>query len=407
MFICKYDLSLIDGTNISDIILNDISPNVINKLKLNHKFWMKNDKKYNILKYDKRYLSHDLINSVGLIRSIIYSQDIINVFSPPKSLNIELFAHQYKENECWAEEFIEGTMVNLFYDSTISKWEIATKTTVGGNVSFFKDQLTFSTLFGDICKDLDINFDTFSKDNCYSFVMQHPKNKFVIPIVDKKLYLIAIYNINNDNHIITELPLKEFKNVSLPKRISFDSYDELKNMYGSMNVDAHIMGVVIRHKNGDRTKMRNPNYEYLKQLRGNNPKLQYQYLSLRKLGSVKTYLKYFPENRKSFTVYRKQVHDYTNNLYENYIKCFIKKEKPLSEYSHQFKIHMYNLHQYYLSIREYKGFINKNIVINYINNLQSAQLMYILNYHMREITKMDTTNELSDSKKNCAQMQLD
>ena len=54
---------------------------------------------------------------------------------------------------------------------------------------------------------------------------------------------------------------------------------------------------------------------------------------------------------------------------------------------------MYNLHQYYLSIREYKGFINKNIVINYINNLQSAQLMYILNYHMREIIKMDTTNE--------------
>ena len=85
-------------------------------------------------------------------------------------------------------------MINLFYDSTISKWEIATKTTVGGKVSFFKDQLTFSDIFEEICKELNINFDMFSKDNCYSFVMQHPKNRFVIPIVDKKLYLIAIYN---------------------------------------------------------------------------------------------------------------------------------------------------------------------------------------------------------------------
>ena len=100
MFICKYDLSLINGTNINELILNETSPKIINNLKLNHKFWMKNDKTYNILKYDKRYLSHELINSVGLLRSIIYSQDIIHVFSPPKSLNIELFANQYKANEC-------------------------------------------------------------------------------------------------------------------------------------------------------------------------------------------------------------------------------------------------------------------------------------------------------------------
>ena len=322
MFICKYDLSLINGININDIILNEISPNIINNLRLNHKFWMKNDKIYNILKYDKRYLLNELINSVGLFRSIIYSKDIINVFSPPKSLNIELFAHQYKEAECWAEEFIEGTMINLFYDSTISKWEIATKTTVGGKVSFFKDQITFSDIFEDICKELNINFDIFSKDNCYSFVMQHPKNKFVIPIVNKKLYLIAIYNINNKDYIVTELPLIQFDNIELPKRIVFDSYDELKNQYGSMNVDAYIMGVVIRHKDGARTKIRNPNYEYIKQLRGNNSKLQFQYLSLRKVGSVKAYLKYFPENKKSFTLYRKQVHEYTNNLYENYINLF-------------------------------------------------------------------------------------
>ena len=46
---------------------------------------------------------------------------------------------------------------------------------------------------------------------------------------------------------------------------------------------------------------------------------------------------------------------------------------------------MFNLHQIYLSIREHKGYINKTMVIDYINKLDSAQLMYSLNYHMRKI----------------------
>ena len=50
-----------------------------------------------------------------------------------------------------------------------------------------------------IINELNVNFDTqFSKEYCYSFVIQHPKNKFVIPVIEKRLYLIAIYKINNE-----------------------------------------------------------------------------------------------------------------------------------------------------------------------------------------------------------------
>ena len=47
-------------------------------------------------------------------------------------------------------------MINLFYDNDINKWEIASKTTVGCNITFFTDQPTFSELFYDICKELNI-----------------------------------------------------------------------------------------------------------------------------------------------------------------------------------------------------------------------------------------------------------
>ena len=374
----KYDLSPLN--NESFLKIN----------KITQKQWAKNNKTYNIIKYNKDYITYDLINKLKIFRSVItsHSTNKINVFSPPKSLNIIPFMTAYNENECIAEEYIEGTMINLFYDSDIMKWEIATKTSVGGNITYFKDQPLFAELFYDICDELNLDLEVFSKDYCYSLVMQHPKNKFVLQISEKRLYLIACYKI--DNYIITEIPREQVNipsNIFLPARYDMLLYTHLYNNYGSMNTESNILGVMIYHKNGDRTKIHNPNYQNIKYLRGNNTKLQFQYLSLRRSGLIKQNLQYFPENSKQFLLFKNQVHSFTNTLYENYIKCYIKKEKPLNEFPKQFRGHMYTLHQLYLSIIEARGYINKNIVIQYINSLEAAKLMYSLNYHLRNFAK--------------------
>ena len=384
----EYDLSSINGIKIENLLEKN---NIDNMNHLIHKQWVKNEKIYDIIKYDKSLLSYDMIKTIGKFRSVIFSNKKLLSFSPPKSLNSSIFMDRYKESECIAEEFIEGTMINLFYDYDINKWEIASKSSVGGNITFFKDQPIFSKLFEDICSENNINLNNFDKQYCYSFVIQHPQNRFVIPIKEKKLYLIACYKIDKENYKIIEVPKYNLnmENIILPQVSYFTSYSELTNIFASMNTDPNIMGVVIYHKDGIRTKLRNPNYEYIKQLRGNNSKLQYQYLCLRKLDKVKDYLKYFPENRKQLHVFRKQIHKFTENLHSNYIQCYIKKEKLLKEFPPQFRIHMYNLHQKYLELREYGGYINKTIVIEYINNLDSAKLMYSLNYHMRKIIEHD------------------
>ena len=131
MFATEYDLSS----------LRDIETN---NYKLKHKQWIMNNKTYDIFKYDKNILTSDMVNSIGLYRSIICHNNKILAFSPPKSLNINIFMNLHSENECLAEEFVEGTMINLFYDDSIDKWEIASKSTVGGNITFCKDNPTFS-----------------------------------------------------------------------------------------------------------------------------------------------------------------------------------------------------------------------------------------------------------------------
>ena len=360
----------------------------IEKNKLIHKSWVANNKKYNILKYNKEFLSFDQIETIGLFRSIIYTDNTINVFSPPKSININNFIDKYNSDDCFAEEYIEGTMINLFYDNKINKWEISTKSSVSANIHFFKDQPTFAKLFYEICNELNINFDLFSKDCCYSFVMQHPENKFVLQIYEKRLYLIACYKIDNLHvRVIPRHEISMQNNIYFPEQYVMTSYNELLNNYGTMNTSPNLLGVMIYHKDGNRTKISNPNYKYIKHLRGNNTKLQYQYLCLRKNGEIKDYLKFFPENKNKFNVFKKQVHIFTDTLYVNYINCYIKKTEPLINFPKQFSPHMYYLHQYYLSVREDRGYVNKNIVIQYINSLDSARLMYALNYHMRELSK--------------------
>tara|TARA_A100001015_G_C14995974_1_gene716214 strand:- start:332 stop:1567 length:1236 start_codon:yes stop_codon:yes gene_type:complete len=390
--------------------INDI----INDSNFNNKFQKKEwdinninysfNVKYYILKYIRSLLNVDNYHDIGLLRSIVLKDNKIICFSPVKSLNYEYFISYYNANTCIAEEYVEGTMINLFYDYELNNWQISTKSSVGGNVKFLKNQKNFSDLFNDICNELNIDLNYFSRDYCYSFVMQHPDNQFVMSISVKKLYLIAIYQIDSINYIVKEIPKTEYSNLNLPNNLSypfahyFDSYENLLNYYASVNTPINIMGIVIKNVNGDRTKIRNPNYNYVKNLKGNNTKLQYHYLELYKNNKINEYLQYFPNKIQEFNCYKKILYDYTETLYLNYISCFIKKEKLLHEFPFQYKNHMYLLHQEYIKNKsensDSKFFINKKFIINYIKNLETPRLMFSLNYHLKNINNNNKNNDI-------------
>jgi hypothetical protein len=232
---------------------------------------------------------------------------------------------------------------------------------------------------------------------CYSFVLQHPENRIVVPFKKPKLYLVAIYHIDNSDknnitvHATNMDEVAQLNNwlgakIYFPKKYSFNTYTELIEKYASMNTPYHVLGFIIYNKKtGERTKIRNPVYEQVRQLRGNQPKLQYQYLTLRNQGKVPEFLKYFSENKKEFSEFRDEVHLFTHTLFSNYLSCYIKKEKPLMEFSEQYRTHMFHLHKKYLDeLRENKLFITSKIVKKYVNELHPALLMYSLNYPLRK-----------------------
>jgi hypothetical protein len=120
-------------------------------------------------------------------------------------------------------------------------------------------------------------------------------------------------------------------------------------------------------------------------LRGNQSKLQYQYLLLRKEGKVGEFLKFYPENKKEFSGFRDQVHLFTDTLFNNYVSCYIKKEKQLGLFPDKYRTHMYNIHQKYINeLKEDKKFVSNTFVQKYVNELHPSLLMFCLNHDLRK-----------------------
>lgn len=378
-----------------------------------------NNIEYDIIRYNKSELKKivdddpEYYNTLSKCRSIVLRNNKVVVYSPEKSLTFDKYKSISTESISWMEDFIDGTMINVFFDDINNIWEICTRSTVGGNILFFNDiknynyfnlnqqdfehynNITFRSMFFEACNSCNFNLNTLDKKYSYTFVLQHPFNRIVTPITYPTIYLIKVYNINTDNNMnvtVIEKNINEFYNenkyifndtrVLFPNKYEIiNDFNTILNFYNSFTIDYHIVGIVICDKNGNRTKIRNPNYEKVRKLRGNQPKLQYNYLSLRKENKLNEFLSHYPEHTILFRKFQTLLYNYTDELYRNYISCYIKKDKMLKDYDFQYKTHMYNLHQKYITeLKHSNKHIDKKFVIEYINSLEPAQQMFVINY---------------------------
>jgi len=382
--------------------------------------------RYTVIKYDKKKLPKNKYSSWGLIRSlIINASNKVVSFSPPKCISYEEFVEKnpsYNDNII-IEELIEGTMIQLFWDSYECKWEIATKSSIGGYNTNTFTKTTFRDMFFDALKEMGLTLNDFNHKYCYSFVLQHPKNQIVFDIVKPQLYLLYVYSINHilnishdsgdsghdstdnikeeieiqvchlfDSHVNKNNPSilpKECK-IKYPKQISIKeqkTYNQLYDYFYTNSYDIKMnystMGLVIYNSlTGERCKIRNPYYEHIHNIHGRQSKLLYKYLIARSLNTVKHFMSFYqndPEIKNKIESFKTKIQSFTNILLIHYIDCFINKTKPLSNYPPEYKSHMYNLHNMYLQeLKPNKRNVNLIETIYYVKNLHPSKLVYSL-----------------------------
>ena len=403
------------------------------------------------LKYDRAKLTPEQFSTLGRFRSVVFDRDgNICCVAPPKMLTLteEMMTCEVNSvnSTLTAEELVEGIMVNLFWKN--DKWYIATKSCVGelsfdhiiqeeaaaqaaeaveavaasevaGVSKAFQKLGVQEILRRRICEVFSLlpdGLDIVSKQYCYSFVVQHPKNQIVNHITVPKLYLVAVYQLSqvsdsdsdsgtgvnvirvhrdvfsqNFGGSVSHMPstltcVSDNVETDAVESVSFTPHTvaDYCKMYASAETcSVSLPGVVFVDKDtGFCYKKRNPKYESVKKRKGMEQKLAAQYLQLRKDHGIDEYLKYHPQHSRAFHQFRERLHEYTQKLYDAYIEHYVKKDaKPLKEYDRELKIHMYKLHyDFYLAkMKETGVFVTKHTVIDYVNQLAPAQQLVCLN----------------------------
>jgi len=397
-------LNEMDGENVSSLykgIKLEYLPNVkLSTIKYN-------DKEYHLIKYDKNNLNKNNVLTTGRFRSVIARNGKVLSFAPPKSMETSHFIETYNKC-CYAEEFVEGTMINVFYDNADDddddeydekNWVITTKSNIGAKNSFFtnghvNEEDTFQHMFLDACKHANLDYKSLPRQYQYSFVLQHPKNRIVLDIKEPTLYLINVNYIRRDNNLVTRMSLfneLDKTKVKIPTRYEFEDLSEFVKEWKSKDHDYTTMGIVIycNDRNiycndGNRTKIRNPNYEYVKALRGNQPKLEYRFIELWQEKRVQEYLSYFPEYNLLFDTYWSKLSKFMDATFNNYVACYMLKRQALKEYTFEYRNHMYALHTMYKEqLRSKNSVVTIPITVEYFRALPAAKLMFSLNYNMR------------------------
>lgn len=375
------------------------------KTKIKNKIYTFNNIEYCILNYNRNYICYDDYEN-SKYRSIVLShpENKLLCFSCPKSITYDIFIEKYPDitNDIIVNDIIEGTMINVFYDDRINSWNISTKSAIGGNYWYFrnqyynteKSQKTFYDMFLESlsCDNIN-NLNFLNKDYCYNFVLQHPDNHIVLNILKPTSYLISIYEIkkNIDDNVTSIVYISPaifskwdcFNNTSVLFPIQYDNetYSSLKQKYDSLYNNLNNVGVMITHINtGERTYIKNNAYEYAKDLRGNNPNLLYQYICLLKTDKVNDYLRFFPQYKKLFYNFYKNYKDFIQTIHYAYITYYIKKEKNVNISKKYFYHIHYIHHQIYVPSLSNKipTKITKQIIFNYINNMTPMQIFHYL-----------------------------
>ena len=281
------------------------------------------------------------------------------------------------------EEFIDGVMINMFWSADTSEWHLATRTQIGAHCRYYSADTHFDELFWATFKDSGLTTDVLDKSQCYSWVLQHPKERIVVePAYGiPRIYLVEISQIAADGgHQVFDLatqpePLKRF----LPLRYALGSLEAVKEhvtIWGR-RLGHQYQGVVLKSGGGaKRWKLRTNAYDEARHLRGNCPNRGYRWLELWSESKLGKYLRLYPEEDAEANILIGRYKDLTSELHRRYMEIYRDRRYPLGAAPHKFRKLLWELHQagngsYFPNVRDF------------MNLQDTARKLWLLNYEVR------------------------
>lgn len=389
-------------------IIDDLPIQLYHSNTVNMRYMNIREQMYMLINYDNEMLCYDDSKN-GIYRSVVLAYPEMRVlsFAPPKTIP---FAHYQKLYPEWTEdmyvnEHIEGAMIQLFFDSRMDKWEIATEKSIGGFgcfPSFMKDNIpmrissNFRTLFIGAMGGMpetelsDLPFlQYFSKEMSYTFILKHPSESMLSEDAQRaQLYMISVYQINNtdsknkisyvSNRVYEEWP--QFTNIrglfEFPTQISSDNYPDLENITASTNPAKVVITNTIT---GVRSIITTREYRRIHAMKRANRHVAYQFLCLNRINKLHGYLHIFPKQREKLMHIADLYTHFIDQLHQLYVSYYCKK--TIHEIPRPYSLIIRQLHkEIYLShVKKHtQVIVNKHAIRQYLNNKDPYEVLHLL-----------------------------
>lgn len=367
------------------------------------------DSPYALVRYVKGQSNFDL-EHVRWCRSMIVQKDtrLPVCVAPPKS---SAFEETTADVATVAEEFVDGTMINVFKVGD-SEGQIATRSRLGGRTRFYERGPTFGEMFNDALKQMGVEglegvlleSDDGVVSRFTSTVLQHPANRIVKAVFQPSIVLVHQGTVAaNGTVTITEDAADFTFHGSESADPEIQAY-KLPPIQAAKTVREWVeqqaqergfgwQGLVLKDGHGRRWRMWSDIYQTVRRIRGNESSSEERFARLRKSRTVDQYLSFFPEDRDTLYTLEGQLRKNTRQLFYFYSDVFRARKTAYHELPWPYKHHVSQLHNLYKDTLKAQGKkVDLEQVVRYVNSLNAEDTTNMSKVHtleLRPVKKVD------------------
>jgi hypothetical protein len=330
------------------------------------------DGPYAVISYDKKTTDMTMPH-VELFRSVVWDKaaNKPTCIAPRRGLKFGV-AISRGLTEFAVEEFVDGVMINLFYDDYSKVWCPATRTQLGATSHFYGTQ-PYAELFWKTFASKGLTPEILVPGETYSWVLQHPDERIVVAPAYGIPTLILVESTAPIASIASIVSLAALQ----PAKYDLKTLEDVKEFVTAEGKRRghQFQGVVIK-ADGYRYKLRSNEYDTARTLRGNQPKRPYLWLELWKEGRLNDYLKIYPEEQCEANRVVADLKACTHELHSLYLKVYREKVLPLGQAPQKFRKLIWEAHQagkgaYFPHLRQF------------VNDQDTARKLWLVNYDVR------------------------
>jgi len=332
------------------------------------------DSPYAIVRYDRKT---EEVN--GWMRSVVYNKATCKpvCVAPPKSTTFS----GSLEN-CAVQEFVDGTMINLFWMPDEGEPQVVTRSRIGADNKFYSELSFVDMLLEAVNGDLNY-LKPFPQDNkCQQFVsvvLQHPQNRVVTHVSKPRVTVVHIGVVTDEYVSITEDPDVWSGNIEAYKPTKYNVPEEhLVNLEAlasyvetfSKEDKTLWQGFVLKDRMGRRCRLRSKTYSQVRSLRGNESDGVVRFCRLRNGRLIKRYLQHYPEDEKTFYELEGKLRQVTRHILDLYVRTFKFKKEEFHTLPWPYKHHVSVIHNLFKEkLKPLRKTVDMDFMIEYILGL--------------------------------------